>query len=223
MAITREQFEEIITDSIAKEFADIPMDGSSINHTFSDKYVRNMEKLVKDQRSLVWNMFNTAKKRVAVVAIAFLAFMAALCSVEEVRASLLRWCIEVHDGFTNYFFEGETTKKIEREYVITEVPEGFELTGKVDDDQQRIYIYRNNEKDDIMYSQKTTEELQGSRDNEHGVEYTKIIRDIEVVIYESESRNSICAMWIEDGYYMSILYRGCVDAEAIKCMIESIE
>ena len=223
MAITREQLEEIFIESIAKEFADIPLDGSSINHTFSDKYVKNMEKLVKNQRSLAWNMFNTAKKRVAVIAIAFVALMTALCSVEEVRASLLRWCMEVYDGFTNYSFEGETSKIIEKEYVITQVPEGFELSGKVDDDQQRIYIYRNEEKDDIMFSQKTTEELQGSRDNEHGIEYTKIIRDMEVVIYESESRNYVYAMWVEDGYYMSILYRGGVDVETIKCRIESIE
>ena len=223
MAITREQLEEIFIESIAKEFADIPLDGSSINHTFSDKYVKNMEKLVKNQRSLAWNMFNTAKKRVAVIAIAFVALMTALCSVEEVRASLLRWCMEVYDGFTNYSFEGETSKIIEKEYVITQVPEGFELSGKVDDDQQRIYIYRNEEKDDIMFSQKTTEELQGSRDNEHGIEYTKIIRDMEVVIYESESRNYVYAMWVEDGYYMSIFYRGGVDVETIKCMIESIE
>lgn len=222
MAITREQLEEIFIESIAKEFADIPLDGSGINHTFSDKYVKNMEKLVKNQRSLAWNMFNTAKKRVAVIAIAFVALMKALCSVEEVRASLLRWCMEVYDGFTNYSFEGETTKIIEKEYVITQVPEGFELTGKVDDDQQRIYIYRNKAKEEIMFLQHTTDEFEIHYDNEHGEEYTKMVRDTEVLIYESVERKRLSVRWVEDGYYMDLTYAGGYDVEEVIRIIESI-
>lgn len=31
------------------------------------------------------------------------------------------------------------------------------------------------------------------------------------------------AVWVEDGYYMSLLYYGCEDIEIIKNMIETIE
>lgn len=223
MAITRQQLEEIFIESVAKEFADIPMDGSSINHTFSDKYVKNMEKLVRNQRSLAWNMFNTAKKRVAVIAIAFVVLMTALCSVEEVRASLLRWCMEVYEGFHIFSFEGETTKKIENEYQITKVPEGFKLTGEMDDTTYRIYIYQNKDKDNITFSQHTTDEYQTNLDNENGKEYTRVIRDAEMRIYEVSKWNYVSVSWVENGYFMMVRCQGYNDVENIIEIVESIE
>ena len=50
MSISREEFKAAFREVVSSEFAHIPTDESSIDFTFSEKFNKKMEKLIKSQR-----------------------------------------------------------------------------------------------------------------------------------------------------------------------------
>ncbi len=221
MAMTRAEFNRAFQEVIALEFAEIPMEENSITYTFSDSFVKKMDKLIEKQKKMYWSFINTAGKRVAVIAIAFLTMMMALLSVDEIRASMLRWCVERYEEYKEYFFEGDTTKEITYEYQLTYVPEGFDFKTDAHTGKTVVAIYKNDDGDEILLKQSTTEGRIGSTNLEDAIESVEIIRGIEVYIYDHEGY--VYADWVEDGYYMFIQYTGCEDINVLKKVIEEIQ
>ena len=56
-----------LREVVSAEFAEIPGNEREINHSFSDDFLRRMDKLKHAQRSRFWRMTNTVPKRVAAV------------------------------------------------------------------------------------------------------------------------------------------------------------
>ena len=48
--MSREEFKSAFREVVSSEFAHIPTDESSIDFTFSEKFNKKMEKLIKSQR-----------------------------------------------------------------------------------------------------------------------------------------------------------------------------
>ena len=76
-----------LREVVSAEFAEIPRNEREINHSFSDDFLRRMDKLTHAQRSRFWRMTNTVPKRVAAVAAAFLLIALTACSIPSVRAA----------------------------------------------------------------------------------------------------------------------------------------
>lgn len=222
MAMTRAQLNQAFREVASMEFADIPCDEAQIQFNFSDKFTQKMEKLIARQKKPYWEYMNTAGKKIAIVAILVLSITVTVFSNEEVRASMLRWCEDVYEEYIEYFFQGDTTTEIFHEYQLTSIPSGFDKVSQIEDVGIRIVKYSNDEEDIIKFEQYATKGYSYVVDNEKAKVSTITVRGIEVKLYEYE-RELMGAMWVEDGYYMSLTYYGCEDIEVVKKLIESIE
>ncbi|MBQ2900331.1 MAG: hypothetical protein IJE49_12720 [Agathobacter sp.] len=184
MAMTRAELNQAFREVASMEFADIPADESMIPFEFSEKFTKKMEKLIARQKKPYWKYVNTAKKRVAIAVIAVLSLCMVALGNEEIRASMLQWCEDVYEEYIRYYFEGDTTKKIEYVYQLTMVPEGFEVEQEIGNTEYRLVKYRNNAGDSIKLEQGITEDRDYYWDNENGEWNTEILNDKEVKLFD---------------------------------------
>lgn len=218
--MTREELQRAFREVAEMEFADIPSE-EEINISFSSKFTTKMEKLIMRQKKALWNYVNTLQKRVAIVVLIMFSFVVITCANEEIRASMLQWCKEVYNEYTYYYFKGDTTKEITYKYQLTMIPEGFEVVDEIDEKNWRVMRYENKEGSIIVFEQNITEDYDYTMDNERLEWSTAIINGKKVELYVDGISKG--AVWIEDGYFMSLYVSRCEDIEIIKEMICSIQ
>lgn len=221
MAMTRTQFNQALREAACMEFEDIPCDEGLISFHFSEKFERKMERLIMCQKKAYWKYVNTAGKRVAIVVVAILCMFSVGLRNEETRASMLQWCENVYEGYIRYYFEGDTTKVIEYEYQLTVIPEGFEMSYQEKNGEMCVVEYENKEGDCISLHQNITDSFDTYVDNENGRWSIAIINNQEVKLFDYTTQMG--AMWVEDGYFMLLVYYGCDNIEIIKEMVETVQ
>ncbi len=221
MAINEADFKNTFRKVISSQFSDIPTDEDSINYTFSKRFHKKMDKLIRAQKRGYYRFINTAFKRVAVIGVALLTLLTATFSVEAIRKPVIEFIRQVYEAFTQYSFAGDTTDTIAKEYSMTWLPEGFEQTDTIKGDTIVTTVYENSSSEKIKFTQQTTNNAAHSFDNENGKITTITVSDMTIDIYEAE--NITHALWVKDGYYFKLSYYGNTDIDTVKAMIEAIE
>ena len=221
MAMTKLEFDKAFREAVSLEFAHIPTDENSIDYTFSEKFNKRMEKLIRSQKRVSWKLVNSVAKRVAVACIIMLTMLTTACSVKVIREPIVQFFTEIYETFAQYFFVGSTTDAITHVYTIKELPEGFKETNKIQDDVSVTTIYETESGDLISFAQTVTGETQHNMDTEKDTVFTEEINGIEVNFYEAHDLKQ--AMWVNDDYYFKITCHGNVSMDNIKQMIASAE
>ena len=221
LSMSREEFKTAFREVVSSEFAYIPTDEDSIDFTFSEKFIKRMDKLIRAQKKSYYKFINTAGKRVAVIFAAIITLFTASLSVKAIREPVVKFFTEVYESFTRYIFEGDTTDTINKEYSIKVLPDGFEQTSVIKGDTIVTKIYENKNGDKIKFTQQTTNNANHTFDNENG-KVTKIsLNDINIDIYETDG--IMHALWTEYGYYFKLSYYGNTEIENFKAIIKTIE
>lgn len=222
MPISKAEFKSAFREVVSLEFSHIPQDENSIDYIFSERFNKRMQKLIKSQKKLYWNFVNTAAKRAAVIFVAIITIFTVAFSVKAIREPILKFIEQVYETFTYYSYEGDTTETITKEYVITQLPEGFEQTNKIKNDDIIFTEYTNQIGDIVEFKQMTTEYSIGYFvDNENGDMQTKMVNGIEV---EFKEWNDVkIAIWTKEGYVFAIDSYGNISFDTIKQIISSIK
>ena len=131
-----------LREVVSAEFAEIPGNEREINHSFSDDFLRRMDKLTHAQRSRFWRMTNTVPKRVAAVAAAFLLIALTACSIPSVRAAATKFIRETFDSYVHFFTEKSERRQITEYYRLTELPDGYAEEIVVKNDSCCISFYQ---------------------------------------------------------------------------------
>ncbi len=214
------KFKSALRESVSKEFAHVPTDENSIDHTFSKNFEKQMDKLIKSQRKTYYVLLNTAAKRVAVILVVCLVILTATFSIKAFREPTVNLIKKVYSTFTHYSFEGETTDIITKEYTI-KAPDGFKQTYKHKSDGLISTQYENSSGVEIHFNQMTTRYSAGfTVDTEHGETFTKTINKMEVHFQKRYDTQTV--FWTKDGYFFYITCFGDIDSEAIEDMIKSL-
>lgn len=223
MAITKDEFFDVLRMYAAKEFEDVPTDDSEIDFEFSDEFNRKMEKLLKRVRYDSTHVVSWATKKIIVIAAALTLAIAGMMSVSAIREPIVEIIMEIYDGFVDLFFEGDTTNKITYQYSLSEVPEGFEETQSIFNEGMNVIQYQNPENNSIInFTQGVTENNAISLDNEKGrVEEYDIDGEI-VNIYIHNSGGLYHAYWIKNSYYMTLTFSGKTTINEMINIIKSI-
>ena len=222
MSMSREEFKAAFREVVSSEFAHIPTDESSIDFTFSEKFNKKMEKLIKSQRKPYWNFISTVSRRAAVIIVAIITLVTAAFSVKAIREPIIKFIKQVYESFTHYSFEGDTVEIITKEYTITQMLDGYEQFDKLTSENTIATTYKNKLGDTIIFTQMTTEYLIGYFvDNESGEQYTETVDDIEIEFKEWYDTKT--AIWANDGYVFSIDCIGNISFEDIKQIIRTIK
>ncbi len=186
MAITKAEFKQAFREVVSLEFSHIPTDENSIQYTFSEKFNKRMEKLIKAQKKVYWNLVSTTSKRVAIIFLAIFTMFTAAFSVKAIREPIVKFISEIYETFTHYFFDGDTTDTITQEYSIKVLPDGFKQTNQIKSDVFVTTEYQDDSGNIIQFTQMTTEHSAGYFfDNENGTITTEYVGDVEVQFYEA--------------------------------------
>ncbi len=220
MAMSRTDFKNAFREVVSSEFAHIPSDESSIDFAFSEHFNKRMEKLIRSQKKVYYNFFNTAYKRVAIICVVLLTMLYTACSVKTIREPIVNFFTEVHESYTRYFFEGDTSSQIEKEVFITKLPDGFVQSDKIESDLAITTVYVNNDST-IKFTQQSTSNASHSFDNENGTLTRVNISNLNIDIYESE--NIKHAVWTDSGCFFKLTCIGDISIDSITMMIKSVQ
>lgn len=222
MAITKAEFKKAFREVVSLEFSHIPTDENSIEYTFSQKFIKRMEKLIKSQKKVYWHFVNTASKRVAIVLLAIVTMFSAAFGVKAIREPIVNFIKQVYETFTHYSFEGDTANVIAKEYSITQIPDGFEQTNKLKNDNTIFTTYQNSSGETIEFTQKITESHSGLYGDNENTAISKVrVNSLEIELREWNDIKH--ALWTYDGYYFMIYSSGSIEVNTIIEIIESIK
>ena len=214
-------FNRALREVISGEFSNIPLHEAEIPHTFSNGFLRKMDKLTKSEKNRFWRVTNTVPKRIAVIMSSLLLILLTACSIPSVRAAVVGFIKETYDNCI-YLFTGETgSKKISEHYVLTGLPEGFVETITVDNDASFVVVYQNEKGDKIILSQSITEGYWIYIDNEHGIISEVDISGIRVTFYKSDDCTG--AVWLQDQYAFNLTVYGAYDMDYMIHLIEGVQ
>lgn len=218
MSISKDEFYQVFHQEISLEFSEIPMQESEIEHAFSEEFQRKMEQLLAWEKNGVWSLLNYARKHIVAVVIVVLGVSISACGIVQMSTHLYG---NLYDEMRQEFYAGVTATELADIYTITELPEGFEVVQKTKNTGHQITKYKDDRGKAIYFLQDATEGVKLSAQTDQVKKQTVTIRDLSVVIFENYEL--IGAIWIEDGYFMEIIYYGCEDVEDVIRLVESVE
>jgi len=198
-------------------------------HIFSDGFEKKMNALINnagsDEDGCKTEESVPVKRRKVrklwLIAAAILALAAAACAVPEVRKSIAGFFIKVFGDHVEYSQPEITKTKIEEEYGLTPIPEGFTLDGIDKSDTNLATVYADNDKNYIFLEQCASKTVTVFVDAEHGdfAEYDIEGRIVRIKVTEEYAD----ASWIQDGYLFNLGYGAPVDLDTFKEWIASVK
>ncbi len=224
MAITESEFDRAFREVVALEFKDIPLNEEEIDCTFSKKFERKMDKLIRTEKKVYWRFVNTAYKKAIIAAVVITLLLTGALSVSAVRKSLVHFITEIYETFVSFAIDGEGTNEILHEYMFSSIPDGFTETNALKNPAAIEHEYTNDIGEKIELTQGVTDGFVLSIDNEHGTLSEITVKGFTVYVYVHESNTFTSAQWTtEDGYVLTLSYEGETDIDTMIALIESIE
>ena len=220
MTISKQDFDNALRKLVSSGYSDIPNED---DHRFSDRFTKQMEKLIRRQKKSYWKFINTTAKKTAVILVAIFTLAAASLSVKAIREPFVKFIIEVYETFARYFYAGDTTAVIEKEYSITVLPPGFVQTNQTRDSTALLTTYAdsNNPKNMIVLEQGVTNDGNVDIDTEHGSSELFKVENLDVSFFEREGQ--IQAIWATDSYIFCLTCYGDMGRDSVIAIISSIE
>lgn len=204
----------------SEEFAHIP-DENGIEHEFSGRFNRKMEKLLKKVEYNSTHAFSKNKRKILALIAAIIMLLGGLMGVSALIEPAGEIVVESYDGYDEVRYNGSRSDRIIHEYSLTKVPEGFVETQRTTQENLISVEYENPENGHILdFRQQTTDCDTLSIDNEHGTTTVHDVDGVKVYVYANEHGNSFFAFWICETYMMSLTYSGGTSVDALLEMVK---
>ncbi len=224
MSVSKEEFFDILREYASKEFEHIPKSDNEIDYEFSEEFEKKMEKLIdsignnKKPRKL------NHRKTIAILIAAIIIAFAGAMSVGAIREPIVEFIYKIYDGFTDLFFEGDTTDKLSYIYSLSEIPEGFVETERLSNDSINLIVFESQQNGNkIELCQQPTEDISISYDNENGHIENFTVNGIEISVYISDRNDCHIAFWSMNSNYIELTYHGATTIDEMLKLISSIQ
>lgn len=206
-----------------KTLIDLPNNEELEKITFTEKFEKKMQKLIKAQRKPYYNMTNSVGKRVACVLVA-LIILFTMMSMTAIGKSFIRFIVDTFDDHSQVTFEegSDFTPATFVSYAPAYVPDGYEITYR--DSALNMY-------NDIEYTNENGAVLQYSQtpaightlaNTENAVIEKTYVNDYEAMYWESTERRYV--LFVDETYsYMIIGVYNEISREEIIKVAESIK
>lgn len=214
-------FNRALREVISGEFSNIPLHEAEIPHTFSNGFLRKMDKLTKAEKNRFWRMTSTAPKRFAVIMASLLIITLTACSIPSVRAAVVGFIKETYDNCIRLFTGGVGSNNISDQYGITELPDGFAEIGRKESDARCIVCYQNEKGDQIVLTQSITEDHSIFLDNENGELSEITLSDMNISVYKSD--DCTVGIWLQDEYAFHLTVYGDYDMDFIMKLVGAVK
>ena len=218
--LTKQEFKEAFREAMEIQLASDLKESEP--HEFTPGFEARMEEIIKTGKpNNKKKGLSRRGKRILIIAIAaVVALTLTACAVPEIRESIAGFFVKIFSDHVEYSDPDVTKERIEEEYGLVPIPEGFVevkcLRGKdfVGTD------YLDSDENCISLLQKANSHLNDTVDNERGSFYECTINGNTVRIYLSA--DSAQASWIANGYYFSLIYSSHVEQRQFEDLIASV-
>lgn len=147
--MTEKEYKECIAAVLCPEYEAMLNAAPENGHQFSESFEKNMRKLIRRRRKPYYRFINTAGKRVAVIALAFLTIsFTTVMSVEALRTPFLDFIMSIfsnHSEVRGIDNSGDYPERIESTYAITYDLSDYHIIRNFDDDNEHIVYYSHND------------------------------------------------------------------------------
>lgn len=115
-----------------KALTDLPNDKELEKITFTEKFEKQMQKLIKSQKKPYYNMTNSVGKRFACVLVAIIVLFTMMMSVTAIREPFIKFIVESFEEYSQVTFRKKTDYNPETfvPYSPEYVPDGYKITNK---------------------------------------------------------------------------------------------
>lgn len=96
----------------------------------SAEFERKMAKLLKEEKTPLWQLINTRAKRAVCIVLVILAALGASMSIKAVREPVVRFFVEIYEAFARITHPQQSETPLETIYTLPRdmLPEGYELS-----------------------------------------------------------------------------------------------
>lgn len=171
----------------------------------SAEFERKMAKLLKEERTPLWQLINTRAKRAVCIVLVILAALGASMSIKAVREPVVRFFVEIYEAFARITHPQQSETTIETAYTLPGdmLPEGYELSYECASPTFYNEKYASADGKTIYFYQSVTSSTNITLDKE-GVSVVKI----SVGTYEGryyKSKNTVNLVWFDGTYLFNII------------------
>ena len=218
--LTKQEFKEAFREAMDKQLeADLAAEPDMPE--LSPEFRKKMEELIRTGKPNNKKGLSKRGKRILIIAIAaVLALTLTACAVPEIRESIAGFFVKIFSDHVEYSDPAITRERIDEEYCLDPIPEGFTLISENKSDDGVEVLYADGDDNTIMFHQSAKDVNKDMVDNEHGEFYESEIGGKTVWIHISEVGAK--AAWVENGYYFSIDYGSSIDSNIFESWIESV-
>lgn len=199
---------------------------SEIGWNPSEKFEKQMTRLIRAQRNPYWRLVNTVGKRVACIALAALLAFGGAMSVEAVRDTVVSFVIEIFEKYSIVTVPADESstapQTIETVYTFPAeaIPAGFVKTEEEIDRFDHIEKYHNADGQILYLRQSITVNISVVINTE-GVETHSItVGDASGFYYFNKGYNNI--YWLADGYLFLIYTDSGLDNDELATIGASV-
>ena len=174
-----------------------------IEWDFSEKFEKSMNKLIKKNNHIKLSTRRKIRKGLFAAIIAVIVTFTGLMSVSATRIPFVEFIKKAFSQFNEVTLSEESTPPVERietEYTLTDLPEGYEIDTYQKDDLGIFSVWKNKNGDEIVFSQNLID-TNFTFDNEHNYQETNI-NGYEAYLNTYEFESSL--KW-SDGYYWFVI------------------
>lgn len=220
MEMSKKEFGQAVFEGIC-QMQEAVLANTEDNTDCSARHKRIM-KIIADKRvspSMAARLLSKKKVLLAFIAAATIVLS---CTVYAFRNEIRAIVEQIFDDHVHVEFEGENVvEKIEKEYTVNYLPEGYELVYERKTPSHIYYQWENPDGEVIEFKQSLVGNPSFFIDAEHGLEKIKL-QNIEMEIYCVKDENRYTAIWNDGNYALSLFCTEDISDEEFLRLIEGV-
>lgn len=174
-----------------------------IEWDFSEKFEKSMNKLIRKNNHIKLSTRRHIRKGLLAAIVAIIVTFTGLMSVSATRTPFIEFVKKIFPQFNEITLSEESTPpvdKIETEYTLTNLPDGFEITEYQKYELGILTTWINNNDDEITFSQNIID-TNFTIDNEHN--YKELLIN-GYTAYYVEDESEALLRWTDGNYWFTL-------------------
>lgn len=201
-----DKYDKLLSRALVKlkedEFRYVPEE-NEIEHTFSEKHVKTIEKILNKLDHSYWKYVNTIAKKVAVIIVTLIIAFSSLMTVEAFREMIANFVITIYESFTKIEQEAKIEHRIDTFYSLNSLPSKYAKRISNHSETISFQVWDNANFKSISLNQVSANNT-NLFNSEHGTTYEAIINDTPCLICKDNIQ--YYCYWEFDGYRFELVY-----------------
>lgn len=189
----------------------------------SDRYQNSMDRLLRKEKRIAWQLIRTKKRKLVALLIAALLIFSLTFSISALRDPIIEYAVSVYETFTHFFFaESPDTNQspITTEYTLTHLPDDYEESLYL---KNEGYIQRQWKKGDAYLSFTQSIKAGSSVHLDTEESPVEMLETENQLYYYTKSKGMYFFIWTTDDYAFHFTCGEEIGWENILSILEGIK